>query len=69
MARVYWDFRDQLLTDEGLLTDGPSHFNSIGIETCLRKSHAKWELNITMRRPVTALLISGPQHPPEVNFF
>ena len=35
MARVYWDFRDQLSTDEGLLLMGPR----IIIPSCLREEY------------------------------
>ena len=35
MARVYWDFRDQLSTDEGLLLMGPR----IVIPSCLREEY------------------------------
>ena len=37
MARAYWDFRDQLSTDEGLLLMGPR----IVIPSCLREDHFK----------------------------
>ena len=35
----------------------------------LRKLHTKRELNPSMRRPVTIVLIPGPQHPPKVKYF
>ena len=39
------------------------------MQTCLRKLRTKWELNPTTRRPVTVVLIPGPQHPPKVKYF
>ena len=39
------------------------------MHTYLRRLHTKWELNPTTRRPVTAVLIPGPQHPPKVKYF
>ena len=39
------------------------------MQPCLRNLHIKWELNPTTRRPVTIVLLPGPQHPPKVKYF
>ena len=39
------------------------------MQTYLRKLHIKWELNPSMRRPVTIVVIPRPQHPPKVKYF
>ena len=39
------------------------------IEAYLRNIHSTWELNPTTRRPVTAVVIPRPQHPPKVKYF
>ena len=38
-------------------------------ETCLRMPHIQQEVNPSTRRPVTAVLIPGPQHPSKVKYF
>ena len=39
------------------------------METYLRNSHSAWEPNPSMGRPMTAVVIPKPQHPPKVKYF
>ena len=39
------------------------------METYLKNIHSAWELNPAMRRPVTAVVLPRPQHPPKVKYF
>ena len=39
------------------------------METYLRNIHSVQELNLSMGRPVTAVVLPRPQHPPKVKYF
>ena len=39
------------------------------MEAYLRNIHSAWEPNLSMGRPVTAVIIPRPQHPPKVKYF
>ena len=56
MARAYWDFRDQLSTDEGLLLMGPR----IVILSCLREEYLQTPPRPSLSHQSTAECSSTP---------